>query len=610
MAKINLLSINLRNQIAAGEVVERPASVVKELIENSIDAGSHRIHIEVVGAGKKLIKVSDNGEGMDREDALLAVKRYATSKISEERDLASISTMGFRGEALSSIAAVSKMRMITALKDVRSSPDTVALRGFHSMVGTCLEVIGGEIMAVKDCPSIGTSLEVRELFFNTPARRKFLKSDTTENNQIIDVVTREALSHYAIAFILQIDKDEVLNLPDAKTLKERLVQIYGLEFVQELIETAAESHEMVIWALMGKPTNERNSRTHQFLYINRRPVRDQTVTHAVYRAYESFIPRENHPVYFIFLEIAPAKIDVNIHPTKREVRFEDARSVFNFVYRAVRSTVVKRFSETHNKDITVIGGSEGKGLGEVEIERLTSAETHRFAERSLQQISDTMSTYSEGVPFSYLGDTFVAISANNGLTLIDYHAAHERINYERFLNRANLSSSKLLFPQQVTLPINEYKLLLENTELLNEFGMEVEDFGQGTLIIRSIPDILKNADLRIIMSDMVASIANRDVVNDRGSRSMALGNKAIKVQLETTEEIASVAVDPLIVTRKIIAAKLACHASLRGKEIPDSARLASLIRDLDATECPDYCPHGRPTRIFISLDELRKMFKK
>src|SRR5208283_3562733 len=478
MPKINILSINLRNQIAAGEVVERPASVVKELIENSIDAGSYRIHIEIVRAGKKLIKVSDNGEGMDREDAILAVERYATSKIREERDLSTISTMGFRGEALSSIAAVSKMRMVTALKDARPSTDAMALGQFHSMVGTCIEMIGGERIAVKDCPSIGTSLEVRELFFNTPARRKFLKSDTTENNHIIDVVTREALSHYAIAFILQVDNDEILNLPDAKTLKERLVQIYGLEFVQELIETRAESHHMVIWAFLGKPTNVRNNRSNQYLYINRRPVRDQTITHAVYKAYEEFIPREKHPVYFIFLEVDPAKIDVNIHPTKREVRFEDARSVFNFVYQAVTSTVGNRLSGIHNKDRTIIGGSEGKRLGEPESENLISTVPDRFAEGSLQQISETMSTYMEGIPFSYLGDTFVAISANNGLTLIDYHAAHERINYERFLNRANLSSNKLLFPQQVTLPINEYKLILENTELIDEFGMEVEDFGQ------------------------------------------------------------------------------------------------------------------------------------
>src|SRR5208283_6028346 len=291
--------------------------------------------------------------------------------------------------------------------------------------------------------------------------------------------------------------------------------------------------------------NVRNNRSNQYLYINRRPVRDQTITHAVYKAYEEFIPREKHPVYFIFLEVDPAKIDVNIHPTKREVRFEDARSVFNFVYQAVTSTVGNRLSGIHNKDRTIIGGSEGKRLGEPESENLISTVPDRFAEGSLQQISETMSTYMEGIPFSYLGDTFVAISANNGLTLIDYHAAHERINYERFLNRANLSSNKLLFPQQVTLPINEYKLILENTELIDEFGMEVEDFGQGTLIIRSIPDILKTADLRIIMSDMAASLANRDLGNDRGSRITAPDNKELNVKLETAEEIVPIAADPL-----------------------------------------------------------------
>ncbi len=278
-----------------------------------------RPEIDILKAGRRLIKVSDNGIGMDREDALLAFERYATSKIKDEHDLFNIKTMGFRGEAISSIASVSRVRMGTS---------------YQNETGTCIEIIGGDAKEIKDCPAIGTTIEIKDLFFNTPARRKFLKSDSTENYHIINAVTREAIPHYQTGFVLRMDGDDVLNLSPASSHEERLVQIFGKEFVDGLMETEAEDGQISIKAFLGKATNLRNNRNNQFLFINNRPVKDQSITYAVYKAYEGLIPKDKHPVFFLFMEINPKKVDFNVHLTKREVRFEDKSSVFNFVHQA------------------------------------------------------------------------------------------------------------------------------------------------------------------------------------------------------------------------------------------------------------------------------------
>lgn len=577
MPRINVLPLNLRNKIAAGEVVERPAAVVKELIENSIDADASKIEIDILKAGRRLIKVSDNGIGMDSEDALLAFERYATSKIKDEHDLFNIKTMGFRGEALSSIASVSKVRLVTAQK----SEDKA--------VGTCMEIIGGEIKEIKDCPAIGTTIEIKDLFFNTPARRKFLKSDSTENYHIIDTVTREAISHYQTGFVLRMDGDDVLNLSPASSYKERLVQILGKDFVNELMETEAEDGQISIKAFLGKTTNLRSNRNNQFLFINNRPVKDQSITYAVYKAYEEFIPKDRHPVFFLFIGIDPKKVDFNVHPTKREVRFEDKSSVFNFVHQAAKEAL---------KDGVMEYWSDEKATEKTSQYSNTSTLQHS----SSVMVSEPASLYDiishvDSIPFLYLGDTFVAVTEKGGITIIDYHAAHERINYERLLkrqkteDRGQRTEVRLLFPKQIKLQRSEYKVILDNLQVLNDLGLEVEDFGHTTLIIRSLPEFLKDADLNALMSDMAAALINEG----QGLRVKGQGNDML---------------EPIDSARKVLAAKLACHKSIRGKEIPDGMRIAQLLKDLDETENPNTCPHGRPTRIFISLDELKKMFKK
>jgi DNA mismatch repair protein MutL len=546
MPRINVLPLNLRNKIAAGEVVERPASVVKELMENSIDAGASRIEIDISKAGRRLIKVSDNGVGMDREDALLAFERYATSKIKDENDLFNIRTMGFRGEALSSIASVSKVRLITSHQDE---------------TGTCIEIIGGDVKEIKDCPAIGTTIEIKDLFFNTPARRKFLKSDSTENYHIIDTVTREAISYFQIGFVLTIDGNDVLNLYPASSYKERLVQIFGKDFVNELIETEAEDGQISIKAFMGKTTNLRNNRNNQFLFINNRPVKDQSITYAVYKAYEGSIPKDKHPVFFIFLKMDPQKVDFNVHPTKREVRFEDKNGVFNFAYQVARDVLRQR---------TIIVGNGAMKPQEARVmEYWSNGEAKDGVPDGMFVVSEPLSFYrvvtADSIPFLYLGDTFVAVSEKGGITIIDYHAAHERINYERLLKDNDMPSYRLLFPQQIKLQNSEYKVILDNMQVLNDLGLELEDFGHAVLIIRSLPEFLRDADLNALMSDIASSLINECQ---------------------------------------------GCHSSIRGKEVPDGMRIAQLLKDLDETENPHNCPHGRPTRIFISMDELRKMFKK
>jgi DNA mismatch repair protein MutL len=560
MPQIKILPSYLRNKIAAGEVIERPASVVKELIENAIDAGSTEIKIEVLFGGKRLIRVSDNGNGMDKEDALLAFERHATSKLRTEDDLFNINTMGFRGEALPSIASVSKIKLVTGLKS--------------SSLGVSLEIYGSDVKEIKDSPFIGTSVEVRDLFFNTPARKKFLKTTTTEFFHIIDVVTKEALSHWELGFCLATDNKNTLNIPLSSGPKERIIQIYGNDFFDNLMEVSAEKEGMSIKSFVSKVENFRNTKSHQFIFINKRPIKDQSISHAVYTAYEGILPRDKHPVFFLFLDINPRKIDFNVHPTKREVRFEDKESVYRFVNNTLREAIKEKRTE-YVKQFTEIPAMDySKPLDTLHPSPFS---TSTAANASL--VSEKLElAYKPYLPFIYLGDTFIAVSGKGGLTLIDHHAAHERILYEKFLKGINLNSHLLLFPRQIKLSYKEYKVIIENMHILRDFGIEVDDFGHDTVIVRSLPDALREADIRGILSD-IASYINHGI-------------------------------SPGKTLKEALASRIACHSSIRGKIILNQEEISNLITDLEKTEHPDQCPHGRPTRIFFSSDDLKKMFKR
>ncbi|MFH0933067.1 MAG: DNA mismatch repair endonuclease MutL [Nitrospirota bacterium] len=535
MPHIQILPPILRNKIAAGEVIERPASVVKELIENSIDAGSTDIRIEVLYGGKRLIKVSDNGKGMEREDALLCFERYATSKLLNEDDLFNIRTMGFRGEALPSIASVTKVKLVTA------PPGTYQ--------GVSVEIQGGEVNAVKDSPSVGTTVEVRDLFFNTPARRKFLKTNNTELFHIIDRVTEEALAHYEIGFSLVSDNHETLRIPVASSPRERIMQIYGDEFLDGLIEINTEAADIKMNSFVARENNFRNSKAHQFIFINKRPIRDPSIAHAVYNAYEEILPQKKHPVFFLFLTIDPMIVDFNVHPAKREVRFENKESIYHFVQSSIREALPQAPRLMPYESLSPSMVSEALEFG-----------------------------YKPSLSFIHLGDAFIALSGREGLALIDQHAAHERILYEKFLRGGDINSHRLLFPKQVRLSHKEYRVILQNSSILRDFGIEVDDFGYDTIIVRSLPEVLTEADIRGILSD-IASYLIEGVAPDKE-------------------------------LREALAAKIACHQSVRGKTILKQEEISQLLSDLQDCLHPDNCPHGRPTRIFLSLEDLKKMFKR
>jgi DNA mismatch repair protein MutL len=558
MSRIAVLPVGLRNKIAAGEVIERPSSVVKELIENALDAGGTDLCIEVLSGGRRMIRVSDNGTGMDKDDALLCFERHATSKIAGEDDLFNIRTLGFRGEALPSIASVSKVKLITGIQGAPS--------------GISVEINGGERGEVRDASSSGTVIEIRDLFFNTPARKKFLKRDATELLHIVDAVTREALSHYGTGFRLLTDHRETMVLPGASGLRERIMQIYGDEFLKGVREVSGGQGAMGMHAFISDSANFRNSKSHQYLFINRRPVKDASISHAVYAAYEGIIPSDKHPIFFLFLDLDPREIDFNVHPAKREVRFRDKESVHRFVRSRLRE-VIKGDRTRYAAQFSEAANTGGYGRQPHEEDSSSS-----FVCGTAFVSENTELSYAPSLPFIYLGDTFIAFSGKGGLTLIDHHAAHERILYEKFLDGMSLPSHRLLFPEQVRLSLREYKVILENKGLLSEFGIEVDDFGHDTVIVRSLPAALQGADLRGIIADVASGIIE--------------------------------GVDPNRSLKESLAARIACHGSVRGKAILNPEEFSRLLADLDASEHPDQCPHGRPTRIFYSLDDLKKIFKR
>ncbi len=557
MARIKVLPPGLRNKVSAGEVVERPASVVKELIENSIDAGGTDIRIEVSRGGKRMIRVSDNGCGMDREDALLCFERHATSKLLSEAGLFDIRTLGFRGEALPSMASISRVKLVTGIKG--------------SSGGISLEIEGGEVKGIKDSSFTGTSIEVSDLFFNTPARKKFLKTDSTELFHIIDSITKEALSHHEISFSLFTDDREAMTVPKASGPRERILQIFGPEFLNGLTEVDAVQDHMSLKALISKGTNFRKARSHQFVFVNGRPLKDQTVSAAVYKAYEGILPGEKHPVFFLFLELDPKKVDFNVHPTKREVRFEEKEQVYRFVYSHVRDAVRGERKEYTGHFTDMPGPPAATPRPYPFLSSPPAAGNALISENASL-------AYRPVLPFIYLGETFIAVSGRGGLTVIDHHAAHERILYEKFLGKVALDSCQFLFPVQIKLSHKEYRVILENKELFHAFGIEVDDFGHDSLIIRAVPSALEGADLRGVLSDAAAAVL-----------------EGLRPGRPLKEEIA---------------AKIACHSSVRGKEILNQEELSRLLADLENTEHPDQCPHGRPTRLFFSLDDLKKMFKR
>lgn len=570
MPKISILPDILINKIAAGEVIERPASVLRELLDNSIDAGATKIDIEILHGGKKLIKVSDNGCGMDRGDAALCFERHATSKIKSEEDLFDISTLGFRGEALPAIASVSKVTLITST--------------LGSASGIKIDLGVNQKKEMSDAPPLqGTTIEVRDIFYNTPARRKFLKSTTTELAHIIEMTVQKAFAYPDISFSLTHNSNEILNVSSASNLKERFIQLYSDESAAEFLETEKEGRALKVYGFVSAPDFARTRRSHQHIFVNKRPVKNPTVNHAIYSAYDNLIPKDRHPAFFLFIDVDPQKVDVNVHPAKREVRFETPDEIHRIVEAAVYEALTPHSSKSYHAAQHADFRPQSYS---------TSPLTDNpFVSEPLPGISHAFQTdfFTSGIThevrtFFHVGESFFAKVTDNGLLIMDQHAAHERVLYEKFLTNTSIETAPLFLPLRIELPVKEYYTIIKHKGFLHGLGLDVDAFGGNSVIVRALPGELSKADMKGLLMDVAAGI---------------LEEETIGIKSDLTEALL-----------KNIAARLACHKSVRGSEQLTNEELSKLMDDLGKTKDPGRCPHGRPTTILLSLDELQKMFKR
>ncbi|MCM8793460.1 MAG: DNA mismatch repair endonuclease MutL [Candidatus Omnitrophica bacterium] len=553
--RIIILPPEIVNKIAAGEVVERPASVVKELVENSLDAKADLIVVEIKDAGRKLIKVIDNGIGMVKEDALICTKSHATSKISSAKDLEKISTLGFRGEALSSIASVSWMHIIT--------------RSVEEELGTELEIEAGEIKNVREIGAPkGTTLAVRNLFFNTPARKKFLKSQATELTHIIHLMEKFSLAYPGVNFRLIHQEKELFNFLPQKDLKERIKDVLGKEILENLLELNFKNDSFKISGFISKPNFSRLDRYGEFFFVNKRAVINKTLSHAVARVYQELLPKEHFPVVVIYIEIEPNLIDVNVHPTKREVRFQNERIIHDVLAEAIKETLTKTslIPEIKEKIFPLPkGGIKEKSFP-------YPASFFQESELLTPEISLLRKT-----PFLQVANLYIITSDEEGILIIDQHAASERIIFDA-LSKKEIPREiqTLLIPEVVNLGIRETEILRENLDTFKELGFRIEEFGKNTFQIKAVPAVLSKSPKELILNILSEIQEERVIKLDR-------------------EKLLSL---------------IACHSAIREGNQLEEIEISRLINDLKNTKFPWTCPHGRPTMIRLSWEELRKRFKR
>jgi len=573
--KIRRLSEELVSKIAAGEIIERPSSVAKELIENSIDAGATRITVRVGDPLYAEIFVSDDGCGMSREDALLSLERHSTSKLSGEEDLLAIRTLGFRGEALPSIAQVSKLLLSTRSKD--------------SLSGTLIRCTAGKVEEVSETGMApGTTVTVRDLFFNTPVRRRFLKSKSTEFRHVIRVMSSNALSFEKIHFVLKQNERELLNLPSAPRLFDRVVSLYGLQTAEQLVPVDSEKEGMRIQGYLGSAELSRTSSEHQLFFVNGRWIASATLIFALREAYAELLPRERYPLCMVLLSLAPDKVDVNIHPTKREVRFVDENLVRAFVRDTVREAL-RKTSRAILSDVMFPGASKLEVILQ---------ETPVGSEASLgYEPPNTQAFFSGETLFSYPGapaelegetalvalwqlhKAYVLAQIKGGLVIIDQHAAHERILYEearKALSKGSSPTQQLLFPLMIDLTPEEFEILLDIEVYLRKLGFDMKASGRSRIMVRGIPAGLRAWQEGQLLRDIIDSTMKEAVE----SRSL----------------------------EERLARSFACHAAVKAGDGLTLQEMNHLIDRLFGTSMPQGDPHGRPTFIRISLEELDRRF--
>ena len=649
MGNIRLLSEEVANQVAAGEVVERPASVIKELVENSLDAGAKRIEILIRRGGNSQIKVVDDGSGMDRDDALLCLERHATSKIRLGSDLAAIATLGFRGEALPSIASVSRFRLSTRTRDAEE--------------GTEILISGGKIEAVRssgDAP--GTQIEVRSLFYNLPARRKFLRTENTEASHIEHQLHLQAIGHPGVAFTYLRDDRTVFQLPASTTLAERLRDLYGSPFFEQLVEMPLiEDAGLRLWGMIGKPGISRSNRSQQISFVNGRAVENTSINYGLREGYHTALMRGQHPITFLFLEMDPAAVDVNVHPAKREVRFRDPSLVREILARAIRQTLdstrgdwEKQLQPHSNSGLNFsISGqvsqkpdlisqkphphflkpdpffaesdailkknnriSSEPGLLLQKPSLIFSESDHIFLEPNpLSSESNPVSTGLNQVfekldqPFADANPAFSALSQEQsafspqfkilgvlgklyilpesaeGLVLVDQHAAHERILFEqlqRSMETRGVASQRLLLPLTLGVAPRDHAWLSQNLATLQRMGIGIEPFGDSvgdtTYKIDALPGFVKTSDPLTLIRRLIDDLRSATTQTS----SLRLGEDVI--------------------------AKTVCRHAVKANDILHREEQVQLMQDLLACDLPYCCPHGRPTLIQFSYNDLEKKF--
>jgi DNA mismatch repair protein MutL len=624
---IHILPEQVASQIAAGEVVERPASAIKELIENSLDAGAHSITVEIERGGMALILAADDGCGMSREDALLSLRRHATSKVREAADLIAIRTFGFRGEALASIASVAELRMQTRRPD--------------DNYGVELMVNGGDVEQARDCPlAPGTRIEVRRLFFNTPARLKFMKTVATEQAAAAEVLQRLALANRRVAFRFAADGRTIYELPKAASLLERMRQLYGSKLTERMLPFEYGRGRIGVRGLTSMSQESLASPRLITTYVNKRPVRDRMLMRAIARAYETLLPRGRHPAVALFIDLPAEEVDVNVHPMKTEVRFRRAGELFELVYSVLRERLKDQTiaatpdafalgsqaspvqippaapspeSKNGGRDRIVaglalssppalpdVGEGEGGGAG---------------SERPLRLIADPIATQAAQVPlglaFARLNDNprdgngvsaarpvpqysslrvigqlfagFIALEGDDGLILVDQHAAHERVTFERLraeLRTGGIRVQPMLAPVPFELNPGRAAQTIAALPELRAMGFDVEPFGAAVLLLKGAPAVFAPGDGSKLFTDMI------DSMGENGFRLRSEG--AFEEWLKT----------------------LACHGSLRMGRVLDVREISSLLEQLDHTEFKTNCPHGRPVHVEFRRTQLERMFRR
>jgi len=565
MPRIKILSQKIVNMIAAGEVVDRPSSVVKELIENSMDAGATQITVETKGDGRELIKVTDDGVGMSEEDVTIAFERHATSKIDSIEDIDSIRTMGFRGEALPSIASVSEIEIVT-----RQEGEELATR---------LVLIGGETQKTeKTSAPLGTTIKVMNLFFNAPARAKFLKSRATEIRHITKTFATHSISQYRISMKLIRDRRVILSLPGVDTIEERVGGILGRSFGENSIPVNVSDEYIQLCGFLSRPEEARSSSGYISIFINGRPVDSKLILGAVCGAYGNTLRRNRYPTGVILIDISPAEVDFNVHPTKRQIRFRREKDVRTFVWRAVQSALTTR------KMIPPLiarppAGEKRDIPAATPTMQLLGKKDILVSEPSPSYKITTAEPEAAVHPIVQIKNSYILAESDAEFYLIDQHAAHERVLYEEarsHLEGAEPVVQKLLFPEKIEVTPEEEDVIEEHLERLRKMGFDLRKFGKRTIVVEAVPAHIKEAMQKAILTDVVDEV------------------------IETRSQSDDI--------QHLLAAAFACKAAIKAGDKMSYEEVKTLLERLFVSRMPFACPHGRPTMIRLSWDEIERRF--